>query len=101
MIRYLINLAQTLLTFIVDFILGWTNFDSITQMIQRLGILLLEILFGWLYLWDFIKGLLWKGPWRMFTVKPPGRRPGVLDNEELGEHKYARLKVGNEGFLYY
>ena len=51
------------------------------------------MIFGLAMLLYFLKNVIVKGPKRVLYVKKREKRPEVLDDPDLGTHKYARLQV--------
>ena len=65
--------------------------------VKKLALIVIQwtlvLVFGMMALVPFLWNMLVKGPRHMLYVKKREKRPEVLDDPDLGTHKFARLKV--------
>ena len=78
----------------VQLFFRYTMFTKICNFVKRLVIFSLKVVYGCSYVLSILKEVLRHGPRAVLTVTPREERPVVLDNEDLGKHGYARMKVG-------
>ena len=74
------------------------------SVVKKVVMLLMQWTFIFVFGMKALLPLLWsvvtKGPKQTFYVKRREERPEVLDDPDLGTHKFARLKVSYIPYLY-